>query len=95
MFFSIIRNVYELVVMLVKVKLHGYLNAGTVWSVIDLCEERFDSYPETIQFIAAESGEVTTAGMLELQVKLFFLLKFFILCERLINSLIGVSKKLA
>ena len=38
--FAIIRAVLELVQMLAKVKIHGFLKKGKVWSFADLIESR-------------------------------------------------------
>jgi hypothetical protein len=62
---GVLRLVYELVYMLVTVKMHQLFNTGTSWSVVDVIEQMIDRNPNGAQFITVETGEVTTAIMVE------------------------------
>jgi hypothetical protein len=62
---AILRNVIELLLMLIKVKIHTFLHAGRVWSIANIFERNVDKNPEQIQFITAENGHVTTRIALE------------------------------
>ena len=62
---GVLRLVYELVYMLVVVKIHQLFNMGTSWSVVDVIERMIDRNPNGAQFITAESGDITTAIMVE------------------------------
>ena len=66
MTFAVLRAVFELLVMLLKVKVHGFLIQGRVWSLADLIESRVDKNPYTVQIITAEDGDVTTLGMIDM-----------------------------
>lgn len=61
----ILRNVLEMLVMLIKVKIHTFLHAGRVWNIANIFERNVDKNPEKIQFISAEDGHVTTRIALE------------------------------
>jgi hypothetical protein len=63
--FGILRSIGELVYMLGKVKIHGFLKKGKVWSFADLMESRVDINPNIVQIVTAEDGQVTTLGMME------------------------------
>lgn len=55
----IIRNVFELLMMLIKIKLHSYLYSNKIWSIIDIFENKFDKLikKNNIQFITIEDNK--------------------------------------
>jgi fatty-acyl-CoA synthase len=61
----IVRNVVELLFMLVKVKVHSFFHGGRVWSLVNLFEDRVDRSPNCAQFITAEDGQITTSLSIE------------------------------
>jgi fatty-acyl-CoA synthase len=61
----IVRNVIELLFMLVKVKVHSFFHGGRVWSLVNLFEDRVDRSPNCAQFITAEDGQITTSLSIE------------------------------
>jgi fatty-acyl-CoA synthase len=61
----IVRNVIELLFMLVKVKIHTFFHGGRVWNLANLFEDRVDRSPNCIQFITAEDGQITTSLAIE------------------------------
>jgi acyl-CoA synthetase (AMP-forming)/AMP-acid ligase II len=61
----ILRNVIELLIMLIRVKIHTFLHAGKVWNIANIFEQNVDKNPEKVQFISAENGHMTTRIDLE------------------------------
>ena len=61
---GIIRQLYELITMLIMVKMHGWRYAGKIYSIVDEIESRFDKYPCT-QFVTAETGAETSSAQIE------------------------------
>lgn len=57
--------------MLTKVKIHGFVKKGKVWSFADLLESIVDKNPNIPQVVTAEDGEVTTLGMIEAEANRF------------------------
>jgi fatty-acyl-CoA synthase len=62
---GIIRAVFELLMMLLQVKLHGFLHGGKIWSIADRIEHQVDEFPNVAQFITVESGAITTAAEMD------------------------------
>ena len=63
--FGKIRNLIELLQMLINLKTHSYFMNGKVWSYVDHFEHLVDSHPDVIQFIFVENDEHVSRSGLE------------------------------
>ena len=63
-FFGKFRNVYELVTMLINLKIHSKKN-GQIWSYVDDFEKLVDTTPDVIQFIFVEGDEYVSRQALD------------------------------
>ena len=63
--FGVIREIVELISMLIDIKVHAFRRNDTVWSFVDIFEKRASQYPRCIQFYNIEGESSVTLAELE------------------------------
>jgi fatty-acyl-CoA synthase len=62
-----VRNLLELIALLVRLKYHAFTKNGRVWSFADEFERLVDAHPDVIQFIFVENDQYVSRSALDRQ----------------------------
>jgi acyl-CoA synthetase (AMP-forming)/AMP-acid ligase II len=65
--FGVIREIVELISMLIDTKIHAFRRNGTVWSFVDIFERQASKYPKCLQFYNIEGESSVMLEELEIQ----------------------------
>lgn len=60
-----VRNVLELLYILVTIKIHDFLHRSKAWSYADYFESRVDKHPDVLQLITVEDGRTIKLADIE------------------------------